>query len=262
MLASTVHNPHATGFVLAQTASFPGKEVHRVRGWRWLLVRLVAVLIRLWVRTLRFRYEGLSPAQIAALEGPALHLIWHNRLFPVGPLFARYRPGRTFCTLISPSRDGAWLVGLFEALGIAAVRGSSNERGREGLRGLLQAVRSGHDLGITPDGPKGPCYVLKPGAAAVARLTGLPVCFHSFEYARYWELSSWDGFRIPWPFTRVTARCSGGVPLSAMNIPADTDPAVFLQAQMEALRLGTEAPGHGNTAPPAAEEKTDPTEAS
>ena len=63
---------------------------------------------------------------------------------------------------------------------------------------------SGWDLGITPDGPRGPVYVAAPGIVQLGRLTGCPVMPVGVEYSRKWTLKSWDRFQIPKPFARVT----------------------------------------------------------
>ena len=65
-------------------------------------------------------------------------------------------------------------------------------------------INVGHnDVGITPDGSRGPKYQAKPGAMAVAKITKAPVLLLSFEYTHALRLKSWDGFVIPFPFSSV-----------------------------------------------------------
>jgi hypothetical protein len=66
-------------------------------------------------------------------------------------------------------------------------------------------MRKGHDIGVTPDGSRGPCYEAKSGALLVARLTKSPILFLSFEFGWSFKLKSWDRFRVPLPFSKVIA---------------------------------------------------------
>jgi hypothetical protein len=87
------------------------------------------------------------------------------------------------------------------------VRGSSSRLGREAANALVETLRLGHDIGVTPDGPRGPCYDVKPGAVIVARRTRAPMLLIGGEFSSAWRLRSWDGFFLPKPFSRVRMRC-------------------------------------------------------
>jgi hypothetical protein len=91
--------------------------------------------------------------------------------------------------------------------GIEARRGSSSRRSLSAARELVAALRDGLDVGITPDGPLGPCYDFKPGALMVARAGDAPVVLISGAFDRAWRLKSWDRFFVPLPFSRVRMRC-------------------------------------------------------
>jgi lysophospholipid acyltransferase (LPLAT)-like uncharacterized protein len=88
-----------------------------------------------------------------------------------------------------------------------AVRGSSSRFGREAASALVDVIRAGHDIGITPDGPRGPCYDVKPGALIVSRRTQTPMLLLGAEFSRASRLKSWDRFYLPRPFSRVRIRC-------------------------------------------------------
>ena len=55
---------------------------------------------------------------------------------------------------------------------------------------------------MTPDGPRGPRYVVQPGVVYVAQKAGIPVVPIGFASERYWEFRSWDRFRVPKPFSK------------------------------------------------------------
>ena len=120
--------------------------------------------------------------------------------------------------LISPSRDGEYIARIAGSLGYRSVRGSSSRRGMASLKELVSIGLSGKSVAITPDGPRGPRYSVKPGVLILAQKTGHPITPMAIGLSRFWELPSWDRFRIPKPF------CKGyfcwGKPL---HVPADAD---------------------------------------
>ena len=167
--------------------------------YHWLWVAPLAALLRLWLSTLRFRGDA---GRFDDADGPSVLLLWHDKLF-FAPLIAQRCLGRKVSALISTSKDGAWLVAFFRLMGITAVRGSSNRRGAAALIALTRAMRSGLHAGITPDGPKGPALVLKPGAVSLARLSRRPFLLLGINYHSCHRLRSWDRFALPLPFSRV-----------------------------------------------------------
>ncbi len=170
----------------------------------WPLVQLV----RLWGRTVRFETTAEDERNCAKCDVPVAFVLWHNRLFLASEIHRRYRPQRPLYALISASRDGALLTTFFAMVGgLKAVRGSSSNFGREAATALIDVQRGGNDIGITPDGPRGPCYDFKPGAVIVPRRTGAPVLLIGGEFDSAWRLGSWDGFYLPRPFSRVRLHC-------------------------------------------------------
>ncbi len=165
------------------------------------------VLLRLWGRTLRFETDPDDLRNYTKRDEPVALILWHNRLFLAAEIVRRFRVGRPAYALVSASQDGAWLTAFFALAGLRTVRGSSSRLGREAATALVDTLRDGHDVGITPDGPRGPCYELKPGAIIVARRTRAPLLLIGGEYYSAWRLRSWDRFYVPKPFSRVRMRC-------------------------------------------------------
>ena len=75
--------------------------------------------------------------------------------------------------------------------------------GAAALLELSDVLNSGHDVLITPDGPRGPAYELGPGIIFLAQKTGAPVVPVHMEYSSCWRVKSWDRFIIPRPFSKV-----------------------------------------------------------
>jgi len=156
-------------------------------------------------------------------DRPMAMAIWHNRLFVGGEIIRRFRGGKPFHGIISASKDGAWLVGFFEMMGFKAIRGSTSWGAREAVNAMIKTAKEGKDLGITPDGPKGPIYEFKPGGLIVARRAKLPLLLIGVEFTRVKQLRSWDRFILPLPFSQVTVRCREVLPES---LPRDRTEAL------------------------------------
>jgi hypothetical protein len=181
----------------------PTASINEVTGWRWLLLWLLAAVLRIWGRTLRFEADAATIERLTKSDEPVAVVLWHNRLFLSAEFFRRYRTRRRVYGLVSASKDGAWLAAFYRLIGIEPVRGSSSNFGREAARVLIDVMRQGHDIGITPDGPRGPMYTVEPGVLVVTRRLGAPMVLMGAEFTRAWRLKSWDRFYVPVPFSRI-----------------------------------------------------------
>ncbi len=188
----------------------------------WKL-RLAGMAYRFWARTLRIRAEPLPPA-------PAVLVLWHRNLFV--PLWA-YRH-RGIVILASRHRDGRRIAEIARGLGYEPVLGSSTRGGAAGARGLLRALQAGRWVALTPDGPRGPRFVVKPGALAIARHTGAPIYTTGVACSPVRVLGSWDRFLLPWPFARCTVVFQG--PYRAEDLDPDRLARHLHRADQEARR--------------------------
>ncbi len=182
--------------------------MHGIAWWQRLALWPLAILVRLWGMSLRFETSPEDLRNYTKKDVPVTFVLWHNRLFLAAEIYQRYRRPRPTYALISASKDGALLTEFFAMVGgMQAARGSSSGLGREAATALVELQRAGHDIGITPDGPRGPCYDLKPGVVIVPRRTGSPLLLIGGEFHSAWRLKSWDRFYLPKPFSRVRMRC-------------------------------------------------------
>jgi len=185
----------------------PERPVQRLPLWLRAAVLPLAAVVRIWLMTLRLALPAEDLRNITRAGEPIIFVLWHNRLFAAAEMVRRFRRGHPIYALVSPSRDGAWLGAFFSAVGMRAVRGSSSRLGHEATSALVEVLRAGNDVGVTPDGPKGPVYEMKPGALIVARRARATVMLIGMDFESSWRLASWDGFHLPAPFSRVHVRC-------------------------------------------------------
>lgn len=206
--------------------------VHALSGWRAFVLWPLGLIMRLWGRTLRFEVSETDRIALEKCDEPVAMILWHNRLFLASEFFRIFRRDRPCFALVSASADGAWLAAFFGLVGIQSVRGSSSQRGREAALALIDVLRAGHDVGITPDGPRGPMYGFKPGGLIVSRRAKVPLVLLGFEIEEAWSLRSWDRFRLPRPFSRIRMR--GDVVPLASQLGSD-NPVAGIEARLSAL---------------------------
>ncbi|HKS36234.1 MAG TPA: lysophospholipid acyltransferase family protein [Verrucomicrobiae bacterium] len=179
---------------------------HRARWHQRLAARLIYGLIRSVAATLRFRLNDRSGLLLDTPKETLIFAIWHNRLSLSLTLYRNYvqkrQPTRRLAAMVSASRDGGLLARILELFDVEPVRGSTSRRGPQALRELVTWGERGYDLAITPDGPRGPCYVVQDGVMALAQLTGLPIVSASYHLGWKIQLKSWDRFQVPLPFSR------------------------------------------------------------
>jgi lysophospholipid acyltransferase (LPLAT)-like uncharacterized protein len=142
--------------------------------------------------------ESMQP--YARGELPAIFCFWHGRML----MHPFVRPGnRSMSVLISHHNDGALITATMRWLGIGSVRIHSRRNNAKTVRELLAVTERGGNIGITPDGPRGPFQQAAGGAAYVASKTGYPMIPVTFSARRHWRLRSWDQFLIPKFFTQI-----------------------------------------------------------
>lgn len=211
---------------------------------RWS-IRLGTVVLRVLAATWRISVHGRDPHGDRMLrgDGAVILSLWHGQMLPI--LVAHC--GQPCRVLVSEHRDGEIITQILAWFGFSAERGSTTRGGLRALIGLIQRVRAGDDIAVTPDGPRGPRHHIAPGVAVIAQKTGAPIVPLVAHCSRTWRLRSWDAFEIPKPFARVTVLY--GAPLRATD---DVDATVnALHGAMASARAQCEqlASGARHAAP-------------
>ena len=136
-------------------------------------MKMVMPLLGSWLlKTLHgsLRVRHVRQAKIDATPQYIL-TFWHQHLLLM--LHARYR--KPISALVSQSRDGEIIAQVFHHYGVESSRGSSSRGGSAAFRDMLRQAKAGHNLAITPDGPRGPARIAKDGVIVTAQATGLPI---------------------------------------------------------------------------------------
>ena len=191
----------------------------------FILSLLAYLLIRLYVATIRKTYiNAESYRRRYERDEGMIIAFWHNQLLTM-PLFYF---GRRFglSTLISLSKDGELASRIVRRWGIRTVRGSSHRGGIAALKEMLRLSKdSCHHIALTPDGPKGPPFVVKDGPLILAMRSGRSITPLAVAYQRYAQMKSWDGFLLPFPFTKAYFVCGDPVHITEEDNPEGLDRA-------------------------------------
>ena len=134
-------------------------------------------------------------------------VFWHGRLSFMSFAYRQWwsrqnrKQGKV---IISDHKDGELITRIIKFFGIGTIRGSSSKGGARALIEALREIKQGHDVIITPDGPKGPFHSISDGAVVIAQKKECEICILNYEISRFWQLKSWDKMIIPKPFSRIS----------------------------------------------------------
>ena len=128
-----------------------------------------------------------------------IYAFWHQRQV----YFTWTHRGAGAAILVSRSKDGEMIAKTMRLSRIEEVRGSSSRGGAAAVREMMDAVRSGLDIGLTPDGPKGPARQVKEGSVFLAQRLGIPIVPIANALSHKIVVTkAWDHYHVPLPFGR------------------------------------------------------------
>ncbi len=166
-----------------------------------LITKLAYFIVKLLGFTYRIRVVGQDHVDNLILKGPYLKGFWHEDL--ILSINADKYISRVV-GMVSLSKDGNIAATFAKNWGIESVRGSSSRNGKNAMNEMIQKIKEeGKIGGITVDGPRGPRHKVKKGIVEISRVTGAPIICLGCYADRFWELKSWDKFKIPKPFSRI-----------------------------------------------------------
>lgn len=165
----------------------------KIFGGKWLLKFLY--------NTCRWEISGYEKVKQLLDEGTSVIVVtWHGRLLPV----FMHLSGKQHYGLAGTHRDADFIAQIGIKLGWQLLRGSSKERGKEALIEIVRALKNpGTLVALTPDGPKGPAKIPKPGAIRAAQKSGSVIIPVAGVSTREWGFENWDVFYVSKPFSKM-----------------------------------------------------------
>jgi lysophospholipid acyltransferase (LPLAT)-like uncharacterized protein len=146
-------------------------------------------LLHLLIKTCRIQVEGLEHfCDLASKKEKCMLMLWHNRLIIIPCILSRYAPCFLYAALVSAHRDGDILSSIIHSYPQGNTIRSSPKAGYKALRDLVHHVEEGKQIVIiTPDGPRGPLYEVKPGIAVAALETQAHVIALNWEAEKFFK---------------------------------------------------------------------------
>ena len=143
---------------------------------------------------------------------PFIVSFWHGNLLMLACALQWKIP---VYMLISNHRDGKIISKIIGYFGIQTIAGSTNKKGFEAVRQILQVIKQGSVIGITPDGPRGPREEISDGVLQIARLAQVDIIPLAYSCKPMKILRTWDHFRVARPF------CKGGFVVGTPITPSE-----------------------------------------
>ncbi|MDH4945200.1 lysophospholipid acyltransferase family protein [Sulfurimonas sp. C5] len=170
---------------------------------RFLALIFIPLLGSLLIRILYYSNKKVFHGETEIPDEPVLIACWHGELLMLPYIYFHYREQTHVKALISPHFDGQLISKTLKYFQIDTLAGSSDKNPAKALIQAIRFLKEGYDIGITPDGPKGPRHEVADGVIVMAQKTKAKVLLVEIKPSKYWQFNSWDRFTVPKPFGTI-----------------------------------------------------------
>ncbi len=199
--------------------------------------------LRLWVDT--WRVTVRDEHKLLG-RGGVIYALWHGRMFAAIPLLAHAAQSAQpapITILTAPLGDAQVLGKIAQGFGANIAIGSTGMQGARGLLDLARRLKQGHAVCLMVDGPAGPAFQARSGAAMLSRMTGAPIVPLGVQGRGVWVWqNSWDKLWLPLPGASLTWTL--GSPLHAPAPQPGTKRRAQLVTYLQQLQQGLEQLNH------------------
>lgn len=198
----------------------------------FLIATLGKGMLKAILMTCRWKINGVEIFNTKASNEKSILMLWHNRLAIIPFILERYASQFNYTAVISKSRDGDLISAVVKSYKQGKIISVSHQARHQALKEMIETLESKESVVvITPDGPRGPCYEVKPGIATAALETGAFVFPMTWEASKAWTLNTWDKMQIPKPFSTITVTFKEPVTfLKEQNLSLEQATRVLQQA--------------------------------
>jgi lysophospholipid acyltransferase (LPLAT)-like uncharacterized protein len=205
-----------------------------------------------------YGHDRLAPALRAGRR--LLFVVWHGKgLIPV--LFLQ---GTPLVIYTSRPREASWggmshhvrrfTLAALRHMGYQVLDAAAFATESRGVVRFLQMLQSAGGI-IAADGPAGPSYRAKPGAAFVAKRTGISLVPVGAAMQHSLVLDSWDRFEIPRPFSAAVLTVGEALTVPESATEAElADLSHHLETTLNDLTTQAELEAFAHGAPAASRE--------
>ena len=184
---------------------------------RAIALKIVPFIGSFVIRVLYFSNKKVFHAPETLGDEPFIMACWHGELLMIPYAYTKYKKNPKVKLLISEHFDGNLIASTLKYFSFDAIRGSSTRGGAKALIESIRTLKSGYDLGITPDGPKGPRHKVSDGIVMMAQKANVKITLVRIQPTDFWQLNSWDKFIIPKPFGTIHYYISDLIDITQMK---------------------------------------------
>ena len=158
-------------------------------------------LLKFLYRTSTWNIEGKHRIKSILAEGKSVIVAtWHSHMLPTFMDLA----GNHYYGLAGMHKDADLISKIGNRMGWKLLRGSSSDQGKEVYKEMVNILAdNGNVVVLTPDGPKGPAKIPKPGIIRAAQKTNAVILPAMGQSKRRWGFTNWDTFYVGKPFSRI-----------------------------------------------------------
>lgn len=158
-------------------------------------------LLKFLFGTSRWNIKGRSQINKILTDGKSVIIAsWHSHLLPTFMDLA----GNQYYGLAGLHKDAELISKIGKKMGWELLRGSSSDRGKKVYKEIVNILASpGNVVALTPDGPRGPAKIPKPGTIRAAQKTRAVIIPAMGQSTRRWSFTNWDTFFVGKPFSRI-----------------------------------------------------------
>jgi lysophospholipid acyltransferase (LPLAT)-like uncharacterized protein len=167
------------------------------------------VLSQLTKRTAAYQVQGLQNFWESTNAGrPVIWVAWHGMTMMLSGFVLRHYRADSLVIMMPDDWRGETLAHWAAKIGATPwrlnLKGDTSMGAARKLAEMVRLLRGGKDAYITPDGPDGPAYHIKPGVAYLARKTGATILPAGAYTRSGYRLNRWDRYVVPRPFARIS----------------------------------------------------------
>jgi len=133
--------------------------------------------------------------------GSIVAVAWHDRL-AILPKSVIHK-NKQFHILVSPHSDGIIIASVLKLFGFHIIPGSTNKDSILAVKSIMHVLKSGENIAITPDGPRGPRHKINSNIISIAKKCNATILPISCITTNAFFLKSWDKLIFPFPFGKI-----------------------------------------------------------
>ncbi len=184
---------------------------------RKIVAALIPPLANLLIRAIYLTCKKEFKLAPSYPSEPFIIAFWHGELLMQPFVYKKIRGQHKISVMISEHFDGEIIAKIISYFGFSSIRGSSSKGGARVLIEAIKTSKSGEEIAITPDGPRGPRHSVADGIVALSHKTGAKIVVFNYRSNSCWRLKSWDRFVVPKPFSTISFFADKILDISKLN---------------------------------------------